>query len=146
MRRRRTVKQHAKCVLGTTSNFSLPEVGWKTINLCWFRDINKYTQDLSVYVWQPHLQPIKAIGASVAIGPLHSKLRRTLVVLKPSKQHPEPLMDLTDALQNAIPKSVEEYDDTHIVSTILSIYALLIRDTGSLLKRMYAEVEFLVSN
>ncbi|KAH8647601.1 hypothetical protein BGZ60DRAFT_423704 [Tricladium varicosporioides] len=126
-----------------TPGFSLPEVGWKTTNLVWFRDINKYTQDLSVYVWQPHLQPIKGIGATVVIGPLHSKPRRILVVLKPSKQHPELLTGITDALYNAIPKSVEECDDTYIISTILSIYALLIRDTGSLLKRIYTEVEFL---
>ncbi|KAF4632165.1 hypothetical protein G7Y89_g5971 [Cudoniella acicularis] len=127
------------------SSFTLPEVGWKTINIYWFRDVTKYSQDLSVYVWQPHLQRLMAVGASVVVGPLHSSLRRVLVVLKPSRQQHQSLVDLTEALQNAIPKTLDEFFGTQveILLTILSIYSLLIRDTSFFSERIYSEIHYL---
>lgn len=118
------------------------------INISWLRDVIEYTQDVAVYVWQPHLATPKAVGVSICISPSDLGDQQAVVVLKPSKSSGQSLGDFLDELGDAIPNSVKKLSGTEveIASTILSMYSLLIHDTTLLIEKLSKLIETLVSD
>ena len=103
---------------------------------------------MGIYVWEPHLSPLPAVGASICISPGDLVPQRVIVVLKPSKSIGNSLYDLLEDLKSGIPDSVEGLSgvEIEITSTLLSIYSLLINDTSFLVERLTTLVDNLVSH
>jgi hypothetical protein len=120
---------------------------WTVINISWLRDVIEYTQDVAIYVWQPHLVPPEAVGVSICISPSVLGDQQAVVVLKPSKSSGQALSDLLDDLMDGIPNQVKNLSgiEVEIVSTILSMYALFIADTALLVTKLFKLIEHLVS-
>jgi len=135
--------------LGSVQPFTLNSSSWQIISLQWLRDITSFSQDLSVYVWQPHLEPLTTLSASIYIGPeaSDSRPRNALMLLKCSKSIDQTLLSTTRWLRDRAPSSIQALSsiETEIISIILSIYSILILDTCFLIDSLFSEIDKLVS-
>jgi hypothetical protein len=128
------------------SLFPLKLSEWTIISIPWFRDVVEYTQDVAICVWEPHLSPLPAVGASICISPDDLGSQKVIVVLKPSKSSDQSLYNLLEDLKCGIPDSVKGLSgvEIEITSTLLSIYSLLINDTSFLVERLITLCDNLV--
>jgi hypothetical protein len=135
--------------LDSVQSFTLNSSNWQIISLQWLRDITSFSQDLFVYVWQPHLEPLTTLSASIYIGPetSNSKPRNALLHLKCSKSIDQTLLSTTRWLQGRAPSSIQALPsiETEILSIILSLYSILILDTCFLINSLFNEIDKLVS-
>ena len=71
-----------------------------------------------------------------------------MIFLKPSKLASKSLTAITRELDAAVPEHVKELfgAETGILSTVLSIYSLLVSDTSVLIKKIFNEMDNLVSH
>jgi hypothetical protein len=127
--------------------FPLSLSEWTIINIPWSRDVLEYTQDVAIYVWEPHLSPLPAIGASICISPAENGAQKVIVLLKPSKSMGQSLYNLIENVESSIPSPVKGLSgvEVEITSTLLSLYSLLIDDTSFLVDRLIILIGSLVS-
>jgi hypothetical protein len=126
--------------------FPLSLSEWTIISIPWFRDVLEYTQDMAIYVWEPHLSPSSAVGVSICIGPGENGAQQVIVLLKPSKEMGQSLYDLVENVKASIPNPVKGLSgvEVEITSTLLSFYSLLIDDTSFLVDRLIIKISSLV--
>jgi hypothetical protein len=128
--------------------FNLNSSNWQIIRLQWLWDVTSFSQDLSVYVWQPHLEPLTTLSASIYIGPktTDSSPRNAVLLLRCSKLMDRPLLSTTRWLQSCALSSIQELSGTEIeiLSIVLSLYSPLILDTCFLISSLFSEIKKLV--
>lgn len=135
-------------VAKTNSVLPLDSSEWTAVKFAWVGDLIEYSQDSTVYIWQPHLEHIKAAGASIVISPNSISPRRVVVLLDPPILAAPPLPQLIDKIDSATPQHAKNLIgfENQVRSTLLSVYTLLISDTTVLIQRLSNAIETLVSS
>jgi hypothetical protein len=130
-------------------NFSLDDPEWFSIELRWHCEVPKYQGDFYMYIWQLHMELPNPEMATVYINKSSENRWKVLIVWK-----------LTDKTSNYLPEAwLREREtemaaasntghtiSTEIISSILSIYTLLIADTGKFRDALLGQISVLVSS
>lgn len=131
--------------------FNLDNPEWIPIELCWHSKAPTYATsiwDFDIYIWRPQLDLPENERVKIFIdrGPDHNW--KVLMLWWPTERNSETVLDNYSGLRNGQVNTqfnLPHSNETEIISSLLSIYGLIINDTEAFIDSLIDEIALLVS-
>lgn len=119
---------------------------WTYMHLYWSREVAPYTSDTSMYIWQPHLEPIVPLGASICIGPLTAQGRDSFIYFRVSNHARDSASKIYQSMYSSVPNGLKASSilSIRVFSTVFAVYRILITDTAKFIDSVNSQIQNVV--
>ena len=137
---------------GQSTGFTLNKSEWISVEFCWHSKVPQYERslwDFDIYIWRPQIDRPERERVKLFINGASDCGWRLLMIWRPTERSSSTMLDRYT--QRRIQQLQEHFNSPHsseaeIISSLFSLYGLIIDDTETFLDSLLEEIAHLVSS